>query len=1141
LTLWGQFDIKMLYKKGEQNLRTKNSISKTILTIFFVFLTVSLIFPQQQIKEHKNIGKFISTSTIYGGPLPTQGSSTAIITGTDIGHNIYITDPYNGNQLHVFSGTFKGTLDGVSTKFYCIDLQHELQFNKNYTDDGSTNSEITYILNNYFPYNHYPYTGSLSSVQEEAAAVQVAIWHFSDGVDANTVDVTNIKTRALEIINDANTNAGNTITPATLILTPPSQSVANGAQVTMTVGAYDINGNPVSNLNVTLTTNSGTLNTASVTTGTNGTASFTLDQGSGNSATVTAKAEVIIPHGTKYINVANPTGKQKLVLATPTKALGNSEADVSWNEEADLSLLKTVDNNNPNNGDIINFTITVTNHGPANATGVEATDLLPTGFNYQSDNPSQGSYNHTTGVWTIGSLAANASVSLQITVKVSADSSYNSSFDLGPAKGYNVFILKNLMQPSSDTQGKMAVGGNANLFNYSVGDQLSPSNGTVDVLIVGHKLTFSSGAVTGGNVVYGTSTNLPKDNVSITGGTLRRDHPINFGAAKTYLKNLSTHLGSYTVNGTTTFQWGGFTLTGTDPFLNVFKISGSDLSIANNMQINVPNGATVLVNITGKNVRWSGGLIVSGTDVNNVLYNFYKAKTLKVHNIDIRGSILAPRAAVNFASGVINGQLIAKSLGGPGQFNNGQFNNKLFIGNIPYPTKITNIAEITASDQTDPNSTPNNGNDTENDYSKVLVTINPNSGSNSSNNGGNNSATSWNLASSFPINEIVWSLADDNNGNLLAGTIGGHLLKSDDHGTTWEIINKNMSVGFIWSIIVNNSGKIFIGTEKGIYYSTDNGNSFDGPVLAGNDVRALAINGNSIFAGTWGNGVYKSTDDGTTWTKTDNGLSPYGLAVHALTVDSHSNIYAGTFGGGVYKSTDNGATWVKTSIGYQFIWGLAVTSDDVLYAATYGAGVYRSTDGGNNWTQINNGLSAKFVYSVVVDASNNVYANTWTGDVYLLASNQSSSAEKGNVNSTMSSSKWTSIGLGGYGVSSLIIDPAESTVFAGTKNGSIYKLVNKTTGVKQESNIPVKFALRQNYPNPFNPTTTIEFSIPKAGFYSLNVYNILGQKVAVLINSNLNSGYHKVQFNGSNMASGVYIYQLSGKNVSIIKKMILMK
>ncbi len=1122
-------------------MRTKNSIFKTILTIFFVFLTASIIFSQQQITEHKNIGKFISTSTVHGGPLPTQGSSTAIITHTDIGHNIYMTNPYNGNQLHVFSGTFKGTLDGVSAKFYCIDIQHELEFNKDYTDNGPTSSEITYILNNYFPYKSYTYAGALSSVNEEAAAVQVAIWHFSDGVDANTVDVANIKTRALEIINDANTNAGNTITPATLILTPPSQSLANGAQATMTVGAYDINGNPVPNLNVTLTTNSGTLSTASVTTDTNGTASFTLDQGSENSATVTAEAEVIIPHGTEYIYVANPSGKQKLVLATPTKALGNSEATVSWNQEADLSLLKTVDNNNPNNGDIINFTITVTNHGPANATGVEATDLLPAGFNYQSDNPSQGSYNHTTGVWTIGSLAANASASLIITVKVNTDSSYNSSFDLGPAKGYNVFILKNLLQPSSDTQGKMAVGGNANLFNYSVGDQLPSSNGTVDVLIVGHKLTFSSGAVTGGNVVYGTATNLPKDNVSITGGTLRKGHPINFGAAKTYLKNLSANLGSYTVNGTTTFKWGGFTFTGTDPFLNVFKISGSDLSQANNVEINVPNGATVLVNITGKNVKWSGGLTVSGTDVNNVLYNFYKAKTLKIHDIDIRGSILAPRAAVNFVSGVINGQLIAKSLGGPGQFNNGQFNNKLFIGNIPCATKITNIAEITASDQPDPNSTPNNGNDTENDYSKVLVTVNPNNGSSSSINNGNNGSASWNLASSFPVNEIIWSLANDNSGDLLSGTIGGHLLKSDDNGTNWEIINKNMSVGFIWSITVNSSGKIFVGTEKGIYYSTDNGNSWDGPVLSGNDVRALAINGNSIFAGTWGNGVYKSTDNGTTWTKTNSGLSPYGLAVHALTVDSHSNIYAGTFGGGVYKSTDNGATWVKTNIGYQFIWGLAVTSDDVLYAATYGAGVYRSTNGGDNWTQINNGLSAKFVYSVVVDASNNVYANTWTGDVYLLTSNKSGSAEKGNVNSTMSSSKWTSIGLGGYGVSSLLIDPAESTVFAGTKNGMIYKLVSSTTGVKKETDIPVKFALQQNYPNPFNPTTTIEFSIPKAGFYSLNVYNILGQKVATLINSNLNSGYHKVQFNGSNMASGVYIYQLSGKNISIIKKMILMK
>jgi len=100
----------------------------------------------------------------------------------------------------------------------------------------------------------------------------------------------------------------------------------------------------------------------------------------------------------------------------------------------------------------------------------------------------------------------------------------------------------------------------------------------------------------------------------------------------------------------------------------------------------------------------------------------------------------------------------------------------------------------------------------------------------------------------------------------------------------------------------------------------------------------------------------------------------------------------------------------------------------------------------------------------------------------------------------------------------------------------------KQTGVKQEKGItPQEFALFQNYPNPFNPTTTIKFRIAKAGFYTLNVYNILGQKVASLLNNKLNPGSYRVTFNATNLPSGVYIYRLEGTNVTLTKKMLLLK
>ncbi len=88
---------------------------------------------------------------------------------------------------------------------------------------------------------------------------------------------------------------------------------------------------------------------------------------------------------------------------------------------ADIAVAKTADNLEPKQGDELNFTITATNNGPFEATGLKVTDKLPTGLGYVSSTPSQGSYNSGTGVWTVGSLAKDASATL--TLKAGADGS----------------------------------------------------------------------------------------------------------------------------------------------------------------------------------------------------------------------------------------------------------------------------------------------------------------------------------------------------------------------------------------------------------------------------------------------------------------------------------------------------------------------------------------------------------------------------------------------------------------------------------------------------------------------------------------------------------------------------------------------
>ncbi|MBZ0183650.1 MAG: T9SS type A sorting domain-containing protein [Melioribacteraceae bacterium] len=105
-------------------------------------------------------------------------------------------------------------------------------------------------------------------------------------------------------------------------------------------------------------------------------------------------------------------------------------------------------------------------------------------------------------------------------------------------------------------------------------------------------------------------------------------------------------------------------------------------------------------------------------------------------------------------------------------------------------------------------------------------------------------------------------------------------------------------------------------------------------------------------------------------------------------------------------------------------------------------------------------------------------------------------------------------------------------------------------GVANEKNIPLQFSLSQNYPNPFNPSTIIEYAIPNVETLhaksqmqnvTLKVFDILGREVAELVNEQKSAGRYKVNFNASNLASGVYMYQLKSGNHVSSKKMLLIK
>ena len=107
-----------------------------------------------------------------------------------------------------------------------------------------------------------------------------------------------------------------------------------------------------------------------------------------------------------------------------------------------------------------------------------------------------------------------------------------------------------------------------------------------------------------------------------------------------------------------------------------------------------------------------------------------------------------------------------------------------------------------------------------------------------------------------------------------------------------------------------------------------------------------------------------------------------------------------------------------------------------------------------------------------------------------------------------------------------------------------YYLFTTEIAVVSAGNDPLvvnQFNLEQNYPNPFNPNTSINYTLAERSNVSIKVYDVLGEEVATLVNSNQDAGAHTINFDASNLASGLYIYTLNAGNFTSSKKMMLLK
>jgi len=253
---------------------------------------------------------------------------------------------------------------------------------------------------------------------------------------------------------------------------------------------------------------------------------------------------------------------------------------------------------------------------------------------------------------------------------------------LGVANDFDVFISGDIDQKYTETEGRLAGGGDVRLESYGVGAALPP--GFVgDSLIVGGDLDYLRGQVFRGDVLHGGTATLT--DVGLLGGVLHAGlPPFDFGGEAGFLTDAAACWAGVAANGTVVVNdWGGPTaeirMEGSDPELNIFHVSGADLGRAHWVSITAPPGSTVLVNVDGSvNQLRNFSFSLTGVGGDRLILNYFETTHLTISGIGIPGSVLAPYAHVQFDNGAIDGTLIGASLAGQGESRTG-----LFTGCLP--------------------------------------------------------------------------------------------------------------------------------------------------------------------------------------------------------------------------------------------------------------------------------------------------------------------------------------------------------------------------------------------------------------------------------------------------------------------------
>ena len=360
-------------------------------------------------------------------------------------------------------------------------------------------------------------------------------------------------------------------------------------------------------------------------------------------------------------------------------------------------------------------------------------------------------------------------------------------------------------------------------------------------------------------------------------------------------------------------------------------------------------------------------------------------------------------------------------------------------------------------------------------------------------------------------------------GTLYVGTSGERLysINCADGQTNWNYL----AGGAISSSpSVSASDDVFFGCDNGVFYCVNAQGSLKWSYETDDAIKsspAIDDSGN-VYFGSNDSYLYALSPAGSLLWRFQTG----GAVVSSPAIDSDGNIYFGSEDGFFYCVSPSGVTqwqyYAKTPVdGSPTISQLSDLESDwrVYFGCSDGKFVALSLDGELAWYyETGDNITA----SPLVTDAGRIYIGSTDNSVY---------------------------GFAEYAFTFLTNKVSSNT--SHTPQWATFQKDNKRTGYAENvitdvkdnevNNLPTQYSLMQNYPNPFNPTTTIQFELPEKSDVVLDVFNILGEKVATLINEEMSAGAKKVVFNAAGLSSGVYFYRLKAGNFVEVKKLTLLR